>query len=280
MSVTNQTMIDSHCHLADLRIFGNSDEHVSNSRKAGIEFLIQAGVDPADWQRQVELHNKHGSIIQIVAGLHPYTVSRLDKASIRLALTKLESFCVAHTVCAIGEIGLDYREQYTATQSIKSLQADATLIQVQYSNQIQKPCVFHVVRAHDEALRLIQLCPPKAGGMIHAFNSNWSVAKRYLDLGLHLSVGTAVLKPQSPLLEVVKKIPLDRLLIESDAPDQAPFDTKNEINTSQSIIRIAQACATALDRDIRTFCSQTSLNARQLFRLEGLDRTPRFVVNS
>jgi TatD DNase family protein len=259
-------MIDAHCHLADLRIYERASEIVENSKRIGITHLIQAGVNPSDWERQSQLQNKFGSAIQIVAGIHPYEIVNKSIEDIKLLLEKLEIFCRSNGVCAVGEIGFDFREAYAPDQSTRALQSDATLIQIRYANQIQKPCVFHIVRAHDEALKLLQLSTPKWGGMIHSFNAQWSVAKRYLDLGLMLSIGPSILKSKTESLgEVIKKMPLDSLLIESDSPDQAPHGQK--INAPKNIRLVAQACAQASSHSVQDILEKTAQNAKRLFAL-------------
>jgi TatD DNase family protein len=146
-------------------------------------------------------------------------------------------------------------------------QAGAFVVQLQYANRIKKPVVLHVVRAHDEALRLLKLSPPKHSGMIHSFSANWSVAKRYLEMGLLISVGTSVLQGSASLNEVIQKIPTDQLLVETDAPDQKPKDEDGTLNSPTNLTRVIEAVAALRDSPPARIATWTAENASRLFAI-------------
>lgn len=259
-------MIDAHCHLANPKIADHLQAIVAQAKQAGITHFVQAGINASDWVAQVQLQKIFGDSIQMVAGLHPYQIGQMTKEGLKFALLELEQFVSSHSVSAIGEIGLDFRELYAPNSAVKSLQSDAFLIQTQFANRIKKPCVFHVVRAHDEALRLMKICPPKNGGIVHAFTANPSVAERYLAQNLSISIGTAILNPKNEgLRQSVRRIPLDRLLIESDAPDQAPAGWKEPFNTPLCLPLIAEAIAHERQESASRIAASTRANAARIF---------------
>lgn len=273
--IVSELMIDSHCHLADPRIFPLASEILSSAAQAGIHHLVQAGVDPEDWARQRELRRGLGSAVVMVAGLHPYRCALQTQEWIKSSLLLLEDFVQREPVAAIGEIGLDFREDYSKNSEMRHRQAGAFVVQLQYANRIGKPVVLHVVRAHDEALRLLKLSTPKSSGMVHSFNSNWSVAKRYLDLGLMISIGTSVLQSSASLAEVLQKIPSDRLLVETDSPDQKPRGQDGPFNSPIQLIRVVEAIASLRAETPARIATWTSENALRLF---GIEEPPNTVA--
>lgn len=259
-------MIDAHCHLADSRIQDDIEGLIKRAEDIGVTHFVQAGVDSKDWERQIALQSHFGDRIRIVAGIHPYRIASMTKDTLKLGLLDLEKFVATHNVGAIGEVGLDFRETYVPTTAAKSLQSDAFVIQIQFANRIKKPCVFHVVRAHDEAMRLMKLVPPKSGGLVHAFTGNPSVAERYLAQNLSLSIGTAVLNPKSDgLRQSVRMIPLDRILVESDAPDQPPPGWPEPLNSPLCLPLIIEAIARERGDSTERIIAATRTNAAKIF---------------
>ncbi len=210
--------IDAHCHLSDERLFATAADYVKLQAKTNIRGFLLGGVDPADWSRQAQLKSESPGTFFTCYGLHPYFVGRSDEKTLQLALTELKKLLPSAT--AAGEMGLDLRSQYSAN-GLKH-QKKWFSEQLDLAQELKKPVVLHIVRAHDPALKILEECKP-IRGMVHAFNSSAKVGMRYIDLGLHLSIGAGILHELAePLREAVQKAPLERLLIESDAPDQPP----------------------------------------------------------
>ena len=228
--------IDAHCHLADVRLDLIRDQVLLRARQAGIGLFIQGGVDPEDWERQCQL----GSPDWLYAfGLHPWWVARQDKASCLEALERLEA--ALPRAFALGELGLDFFPRFP--EESFELQREMFRLQLEMARKHQKPLVLHLVRCHGEAPGMIR----KAGafkGLVHGFTGSFEVARQYLDLGLLISVGPAVTRPGfKKLKHAVAKIPADRLVIESEAPDGAPAGFPYEMNEPSSIFLIAKAVA-------------------------------------
>jgi TatD DNase family protein len=230
--------IDCHCHLADPRIADRWPDFVERAEAKGISHFLMAGIGPEDWQRQGELCKKSRALLPCY-GLHPYWIAahadvECDKALEELQLRLSDSL-------GLGEIGLDYREKI-ALPAARPHQLKYFHAQLALAQKEEKAVVLHIVRAHDDAIRALKKYSVR--GMVHAFNSNWKHAKAYLDQGLYLSIGAAVLDPRNePLREAIVKAPLDRLLIESDSPDQPPPELRGQLHEPSTILLVAECLA-------------------------------------
>lgn len=232
--------IDSHAHWSDLRItpdlfalmIANCDHH-------RIGFIMQGGIDPAEWDRQIELKRQYPDRIGLCFGLHPYFVARSTQEDCENALDLLAK--KISQAQALGETGLDFRSQFVAHEFDRVRQITFFEQQIELAKSVSKPLVLHIVRAHEEAQKILTLWDlPTQPGYIHAFNSNIQNALRYAELGFMLSVGGAVTHPRNQdVRAAVKGISLHSLLIESDTPDQSPVDWKG-LNQSWSIWRVAE----------------------------------------
>ena len=232
--------VDSHAHWSDLRItpdlFSQMMSHCEFNR---INFIMQGGVDPDDWDRQLELNNQFPGRIGLCFGLHPYFIARSTQEECEQAMDLLAKK-ISQSM-ALGETGLDLRSQFVANEFDRVRQINFFEQQIELAKAVSKPLVLHIVRAHDEAQKILTLWDlPSKPGYIHAFNSNIQNAKRYTELGFMLSVGGAITHPKNhDLRSAILQIPLESLLIESDSPDQAPLDWKG-LNQSWSILRVAE----------------------------------------
>jgi TatD DNase family protein len=238
--------IDAHCHLADPRFAEKLDEVLARSREAGIGAWVQGGVDPADWDRQLEIQKRNPGQIYTSFGLHPWWVARaareqFDRALAQLAVRLKEAD-------GLGELGLDYGPKLEALgSSDHAWQMEAFERQLELLSATPKPLVLHIVRAHEDALKILSQHAKagvfSSGGLVHSFSGPREIAQKYLDLGLSLSIsGGIARKGFETLKRAVSYIPLDRLLVETDSPDQ-PLDGAPELNEPTSLIKIARAIA-------------------------------------
>lgn len=232
--------IDSHCHLADPRI-ADLTEVLAQARAAGVTGFVMAGVDPEDWERQLALARKHPECLPVL-GLHPYFVADHTLEDCETALDLLARR-LQEAPGFIGEMGLDYRSHLVKDSEAR--QIEIFHAQLELAEFHQKPVVLHIVRAHKETRRLFEhFGAPACGGMVHAFSGSASDAEFYLAQGLHLSIGGGLLKPDNERMDqVVRLTPLERLLVESDSPDQAPPGYPPGENRPDSILKVAERIA-------------------------------------
>lgn len=240
--------IDSHCHLADPRLT-DVGLVLRQAQDLGITGFVMAGVDPEDWQRQLALSQVYPQVISVL-GLHPYFVAAHSLQDCEQALDQLARL-IPQTSSLIGEMGLDLRTHIAGDSQARQIEIFEA--QLEMAQVWHRPVVLHIVRAFSETERIFQVHgAPARGGFVHAFNGSAQQAESYLQWGLLLSIGGAIVRADNHRLrQAVTEIPLDRLLIESDTPDQAPEGWQFELNAPGSILQVAECIANlkAVTRD-------------------------------
>lgn len=208
----------------------------------GLRSFLLAGVDPKDWVEQEEFYKKWGNQFDIAlsAGLHPKFVSEEDSEACDSALILLENILVSNPKRIVGEIGLDFRTEFLKLKD-REHQKHYLRTQIKLAKAYQRPCIFHFVRCHEDAIVILREESIGCAQMIHSFNSSVDVAKKYLDLGCFLSIGSGILHSNNKaLIEAVRAIPIDRLLVESDTPDQPPPHLRGNWNRPATVRGIVE----------------------------------------
>lgn len=259
--------VDVHSHWADIR-FADRGAELTLKLKAcldkNIDFFLQGGIGPDDWNRQLELKKQYPQNFGLGFGLHPYFVSAHNSEECELALDQLTA--LLPQAMALGEAGLDFRPHIM--KEFEGLQIEIFENQIELAKAFAKPMVLHIVQAHEKALQIFDIWGvPEQTGLVHAFNGSFLTAKKYIDRGFLISVGGAVtFEKNHKLQDCIKKIPLEYLLIESDSPDQAPAGWTGP-NESISIYNVAEKIG--LIRNISVFdaLEVNTSNFKRLFRL-------------
>jgi TatD DNase family protein len=252
--------VDAHCHWSDARVFARAEAELPAQIERGVAGFLLGGVDPEEWRRQTALQSLFPGRVWRSFGLHPYFVASSSPAGLEAAFNELRD--EAPRLEALGEMGLDFRKDYVAC---KSAQIEMLSRQLVLAAEVKKPVILHIVRAHEEALH--ELKDHRVEGMVHAFTANMKVAERYLQLGLHLSIGAKVLSPLThDLAETVTNAPLERLLIESDCPDQPPPGLV--AHDSTTVWAIAERIAMLKQLSLAAVVEQTRKNLFALIRKE------------
>ncbi|MCA9519392.1 MAG: TatD family hydrolase [Myxococcales bacterium] len=257
--------IDAHCHLADPRVESQLEPMLARARAVGVNEFVQAGVDPEDWRRQRALAARYGGM-HLVFGLHPWWVVGASDAEAESALCELAPQLV--DAVALGETGLDFQPRFSAETWPR--QEALFRAQLSMARARELPVVLHVVRAHDRALQILRddgLSP--RGGLVHAFTASREIAERYLALGLTLSVGGRLVARRSTKLErAVAAVPPQRLVIESDAPDQPPPRLRGQLNEPATIVEVAAVVAEITCSTAEAVLRQSAINLRRLLALD------------
>jgi TatD DNase family protein len=257
-------VIDAHVHLSDSR-FVEVEAVLERARDAGIEHMIMAGTEPKEWARQRALAAAHSNL-SMSFGLHPWKATTL--AVVEEAVDLLErALDGEHPPAAIGETGLDRSHAHGAHLEA---QRASLVAHLDLALEYDLPVVLHVVRAHGMMLDLLQERPAVPRGVVHAFDGTLEVARAYEALGLHLSVGGRVCAPEARRLHrSVASIRSERLLIETDAPDQVPHGVELALNEPGLLVTIAETIARLRGQSTASLATQTAENARRLFGLRG-----------
>lgn len=210
----------------------------------------------------VALAGRHAGVAVYAAiGIHPHEAAAADDA----AFARLEALAARPGVVALGETGLDLHYEH----SPRAAQHAAFARHVALARRFDLPLVVHVREAHAEAAALLASDPlGPAGGVIHCFTGNRDDARRYLDLGLHLSIaGIVTFRNADALRDAVRFVPADRLLVETDAPFLAPAPHRGGRNEPARVRVVAEAVAQARGEPFSAVAAATAANARRLFRL-------------
>ena len=257
-------LVDSHCHVAEPEFDADRDAVLARAAASGVSTLVCVGATgPVEANERALALAGRRAPVEIVAtvGVHPHHASTADDAAFAL----LERLARAPGVVAIGETGLDFHYDF----SPRAAQRAAFARTVALARAVGLPLVVHVREAHVEAAELLRAEGAAAvGGVIHCFTGGCDDARRYLDLGFHVSVaGIVTFKNADALRAAVRVVPGDRLLVETDAPYLAPVPHRGRRNEPAHVRLVAQAVAAVRGESLAAVAEATSTNARRLFRL-------------
>lgn len=258
-------LIDTHCHL-DLDAFDDDRAEVlARARAAGVESILVVGFAPERWGPALRLAKTEPGIV-VAIGLHPTEAARYDaevEAGIRKAAAQ-------PPVRAIGEIGLDYHWM-TAPADV---QRRAFERQLALARELDLPFIVHQREAEEDTLAVLEAAGPPLRGVMHCFTGDLAYAERCLALGLSLGIGGAVtFRKATQLHEVVRQAPLDRLVLETDAPYMTPAPHRGKRNEPAYVRLVAERVAELRGLPLEEVAAATSANAARLFNLEGSEAT-------
>lgn len=255
-------LVDTHIHLDDDRYGSDLDELLLRAKSVGVQKFIIPAADPQTLKRAVSLASRYEDIYFAV-GVHPYDIDNYDEALL------LEY--VDHKKCvAVGECGLDYyRLDGTNDEEIKTRQKEIFIAQIALAKRYKKPLIVHIRDAsRDSKSILLEQNASEVGGVLHCYNADeelLSLAKN----GFYFGVGGVVtFKNAKKLINVLPKIPLDRLLVETDGPYLTPHPHRGERNEPSYIAIIVQKIAEILCEDEQKIAKITTQNALKLFDIK------------
>ncbi len=204
--------MDAHCHLTSRFHPEPLPDVLRTLQEAGCQGFILGGVDPEDWQEQLAIPASPLRMIRAF-GMHPWSVHEREDVQLNEDFTVLER--MLPQAGALGECGLDYFRSKTEGERKKQLLWFERQLNLAATHD--KPLILHVVRAHNEAVRLMKPYAGKLRGMVHSFWANPQTAQTWLDLGFYLSLPPRIIKLDNHGL--VQYVPQDRILFESDSPE-------------------------------------------------------------
>lgn len=257
-------MFDSHAHLQDARI-ADPAAVWERARANGVRRVLLAGVDASDWERQAALAELPG--VSESVGIHPQVVASLDERARGAQLEALKRALDGRTAVALGEIGMDGMGERRASYGA---QAELFAEQLRLAKAHDLPVILHVLRAHEEALKVLaDIGVPPAGGVVHSYSGSAELVPRYLEHGLHLSFsGSVTWHEGGRAARAVKACPADRLLVETDAPDQTPRAHRPSANEPAFLGEVVAAVAEIRAEPATEIARLTYTNACRLFRLK------------
>ncbi|MBR4738894.1 MAG: TatD family hydrolase [Bacteroidales bacterium] len=261
--------IDTHCHLYDEAFDADRDDVLRRALDAGVTTLLLPDIDSESTPRldalvNTEFGNQNSEMrLYAMAGLHPTSVKEdfeqeLEQVHERLYQNPKSSFV------AVGEIGMDLYWDRTFEEQ----QCEVLRRQLLWAVELDLPVCLHIRKAHNEVFGLLRdLNRPMWRGVMHCFGGSVQEAQRAVEMGFHLGIGGVVTFKNAGLADVVKAVPLERLLLETDAPYLSPVPHRGQRNEPSYIPLIAQRVADLRGVTLDEVAETTTVSARALFRL-------------
>lgn len=251
-------LVDSHCHLDFPELSGQLDAVFALMRANGVDHALSVSVTLEDFPRIRTLAETYPHIFASV-GVHP------DHADSPVVTPReLVTLADHPKVVAIGETGLDY---YRLKGDLE-WQRDRFRAHIRAARECAKPLIIHTRAAAEDTLRLMrEERAAEAGGVMHCFTESWQVAQAALDMGFYISIsGIVTFKNAKELKEVAQRVPLDRLLVETDSPFLAPVPHRGKTNQPGFVRHVAEEISRLREISMDEVCSSTSANFGRLFK--------------
>jgi TatD DNase family protein len=272
-------LVDSHAHLDSERYGEDRDALLTRAWQAGVRTVLSIGIGdgPDTMHRALEISCAYAGKpetprILASAGVHPHEAQLADAA----ALVKLDDLLQQGGVIACGEIGLDYYYDHSPRETQKTVFRQ----QMEVAATHKKPIIIHCrpsdnsTNAWDDTLEMIESdwAPKGLGGILHCFTGEWHHAKRAMDCGFLISFAGNITFPKAqPIRDVAVKVPLDRMLVETDAPFLAPVPNRGKRNEPAWVAEVAEKLAEIRNVPVDEIASRTTENFYQFFSMaEGM----------
>jgi TatD DNase family protein len=254
-------LIDTHAHL---EMFEDVPQVVERAINTGVEKIVAVSSDLSSSKRSVEIALKSPMVFAAV-GVHPHESSTLNDE----VVGELEKLAKAQKVVGIGETGLDYYY----THSPRDVQINSFRKQIDIAKRLDLPLIVHVREAHDDTLQVLKEEQAwQTMGVIHCFTGDYETAKKYIDGGFYISFsGIVTFKNAEDIREAAKKIPIERMLIETDSPYLAPVPFRGKKNEPGNVKYIAGKIAELRGLSPEKIEEETTTNAKNLFIFEPLE---------
>ena len=257
-------MIDSHCHLADETFASDLEQVVDRAKAAGVEraLVILEGGNPKE-AAQGERLERLWPEVRFSIGVHPHQAHQFAADPQRAAAVVGEQFAATPSARAIGEIGLDYHYDF----SPRDVQHAVFRAQVRLARELQRPVVIHTREADEDTLTILrEEGGGEVHGVLHCFTGDAALADAGLALGFFVSLAGIITFPKAEALrETVRRVPLDRLLTETDSPFLAPVPYRGKRNEPAYVARVVAALADMHSLPAGQLSARTAANFHRLF---------------
>jgi TatD DNase family protein len=268
-------LIDSHTHLDSPRYAEDREQMLERASQAGIEAVLSIGIGegPAEMHQALDICRKFNGrpnlpLLYASAGIYPHSTPAADDA----ALAKLDALLGEPEVIACGEIGLDYYHDGAPHQ----IQQRVLIRQLEIASARKRPILIHcrgtneTTDAWDDLFLVLDEYWKRTGlgGIMHCFGAGWEQARRSLDMGFLVSFAGNLTYPKAqPLRDVAAQVPLDRVLVETDAPWLTPAPDRGKRNEPAFMARTAQVLAETMGKSSEEIAAATTKNFLRLFQL-------------
>lgn len=250
-------IFDTHAHYDDSRFDEDRDDLLCSLGEKGVSHIVNCGCDLKSSLTTISLAERY-SFIYAAVGVHAHEAQEATEND----LAEIEKLYSNNKVVAVGEIGLDYHYDF----SPRERQLQVFERQVILANKLDLPVIVHDREAHEDTMNLLKKHRPK--GVVHCFSGSAEMAKEIVKLGMYIGIGGAVtFKNAKKPVEVVEYLPLDRLLLETDAPYMAPVPFRGQRCDSAHIAYTAEKIAEIKGIDVQELIDICNENAKRLFKI-------------
>lgn len=257
---SSHRIFDTHCHIDFPEFESKLDTYLAIAEAAGIEGILIPGVKREGWRRIRQI-TARSSICHTALGLHPMFLDEHEEKH----LHDLEMALSVGPISAIGEIGLDFYE----ANSDKDKQFEYFRAQVGIAKDAKLPLVMHVRKAHDEVLSELRKVNFAEGGIVHAYSGSENQAERYIDMGFKLGFGGAMTFTRAlKIRRMAANLPLESIVIETDAPDMPPSTCKAAFNTPLHLFDNFKCLVDLRTESASEIAKQTTENAYSVLKVE------------
>lgn len=251
-------IFDSHAHYDDAKFDNDRDELIKSMLDKNVNTIINCGTDIDNSNKCINI-SKRFERVYCALGVHPHEADSVNNDFIE----KLKNLFAFKKAIAVGEIGLDYHYDLSKREN----QIDIFEKQIKLALEINKPIIVHDREAHKDTLDLLKKYKPK--GVIHCFSGSVEMAKEIINLGMYIGIGGAVtFKNAKKIVDVVKQTPLNRILLETDAPYMTPVPYRGTRCNSEHILFTAQKISEIKCIDTNKILEDSTKNACNLFSID------------
>ncbi len=253
-------LIDSHAHLDAGQFASDLPQVLERARQKGVIYIVTVGTDLISSFRAIELANRHHFVYASV-GIHPHDADKVGEADLK----KLKDLARQPKVVAIGETGLDYYRNYSPRPAQQQLFRDL----IHMAKDVGLPLIIHQRHAQDELTAIMdEERGWKMGGVMHCFSGSEKYASRCLEKGFYLSFAGNITFPKATLLRrIIKEIPMERILIETDSPYLAPLPYRGGRNEPSYVEIVAQQIAELKGLSMEQCGKMVTANLKRIFKL-------------
>ncbi len=253
-------LIDTHTHIYDHQFSLDRNETVQRALEAGVGMMLLPNVDASTIAPMLELHEQFPDCTRVMMGLQPEEV----KEDYKEVLSKMEKELERGIYCGVGEVGLDFYWDTT----FEKQQLDAFETQLDWAKQLYLPLSIHCRNAFDKMTKILE--KKQDGGLrgiMHCFTGTEEEAKIYLELGFHLGLGGVTTYKNCSVKDFLPRLPLDRIVLETDAPYLAPVPCRGKRNEPAFLVHTAQKIAEILQIPYNELVNAVSANTNSLFSI-------------
>ncbi len=253
-------LIDSHAHLTDERLANDAEAVIDRAREAGVAAVVTIGSDLEDSRGAIALVERFSGVYASV-GIHPHAAARADEET----FAEIEALARSRNVVAVGETGLDYYYDHSPRETQRS----AFLRHLELARRLDLPVVVHSRDADEDLSAVLKEGGHEVRGVLHCFTGGRALLEAALAAGWYISFSGLITFRNFADAELLRAVPQDRFLVETDSPYLAPVPHRGKRNEPAHVVLVAQRAAELRGEEVAAFAATTMANTRRFYRLEA-----------